>query len=141
MFVAANLKNIIATLSFYLFSKNSPANAIKVSAAILDLVSFPLFDRRDSSFPASFRGQSMARRVGQSLCISRCRSKSCGFSSSAEKALNMLKNPDERVDFRLDFRRSSTLEGAGSFPELVPSGHGKCGAALGKKGDPRGTKR
>ena len=40
------LNNIIATSL-----KNSPANVIKVSAAILNLVSFSLFDRRDSDKP------------------------------------------------------------------------------------------
>ena len=48
-----NLNNIIATLRLSISSKkNLPANVIKVSAAILNLVSFSLlFDRRDSAKP------------------------------------------------------------------------------------------
>ena len=43
-----NLNNIIATLSFDFFGKKLPANAIKVWAAILNLVKFLPFDRRHS---------------------------------------------------------------------------------------------
>ena len=43
-----NLTNIIATVSFISSVKNSPANGIKISAAILNFVSFSLFNRSDS---------------------------------------------------------------------------------------------
>ena len=47
--------NNIATLTFYFFGKNSPANAIKVSAATLNFIRFSLFDNRDSVSSRSIR--------------------------------------------------------------------------------------
>ena len=49
--MAPNLNNIIANVSFVSSVKDSPANTIKVSAAILNVVSFSLFDRSDSDKP------------------------------------------------------------------------------------------
>ena len=61
--------NIIATLPFYFFIKKSPGNVIKLLAAILNLVSFSLFDRWDCAKPKKI---SISLFLGMAVAYEHC---------------------------------------------------------------------